>query len=103
MTDIIGHVEDGATFVEMETLAVIAGESANRTTHFLTMEQPTEAAWPTQTKKYERAGMSPTNMAHSSCVDTPESERNMTRRTGTATASTTTRQERPVLISPSRD
>ena len=87
----------------MKTLAVIAGESAKRTTHFLTMEQPTEAEWPTQTGKCKRAGMSPANTVHSNCIDTPESECHVTKRAGMATACTTTGRERPALIPPSQD
>ena len=40
MADIIGRVEDKATFAEMETLSVIAGESAKKAMHFLTMGNP---------------------------------------------------------------
>ena len=87
----------------MKTLAVIAGESAKRTTHFLTMEQPTEAEWPTQMGKCKRAGMSPANTVHSNCIDTPESECHVTKRAGMATACTTTGRERPALIPPSQD
>ena len=100
MTDVIRHVEDGATFIEMKTLAVIAGDSSKRTTHFLTMEQPTEAERPKQTEKHEKAGTSPANTARSNCSDTPESERHVTRCAGMATACTTTKREQPALIPP---
>ena len=40
---------------------------------------------------------------HSNCIDTPESERHVTKRAGMATACTTTGRERPALIPPSQD
>ena len=43
MTDIIRRVENETLLAEVETLAVIAGESAKKATHFLVAEQPTLA------------------------------------------------------------
>jgi hypothetical protein len=105
MTDIIRRVEDETIFAEVETLAVIAGESAKKATQFLVVGQPTEAAGPTLDTHKGRGVFSANQRTknepqktHNNCGDNPESEHDITRHTETAPTYSTTRGDRPIFI-----
>ena len=102
MTDIIKRVEGKTLLAEVKTLAVIAGESAKKATHFLVAKQPTLATKatpnacedvPLADKKAENEPQT-TPGNHGSL----ESNKDRNRHTETAPAHSMIRRDRPIFI-----